>query len=114
MDLEKLAEKHGVMIEYLPVLPPVPIGDGPWKIYVYDHMGYHSGGKWFRKGPMKYPGEEIKAQEAKQRADKAIAAKREVRICDGGDRLVFHSKHGKMIAPSTADGFWTAAGLETA
>lgn len=72
-------------------------GEGPWKIYVFGRDGMHSGGKWFRAGKPKYPDEEITYEAAKQRADKALAAKGECRICDGGDNLVYHSVGGHVI-----------------
>src|SRR5208282_4692687 len=61
------------------------IGEGPWKMYVYNNDGFHSGGMWFRKGKAKYPDEEITLQDAKVWADSAIRNKREVKVCDGGD-----------------------------
>jgi hypothetical protein len=73
------------------------IGEGPWRLYLYGADAYHSGGKWFRKGPMQYPDEEITFAEAKKRADENIAKGLEVRICDGGDNLVFHSEDGVVV-----------------
>ena len=65
--------------------------EGPWKLYIYDHnIPFHQGGIWFRKGPLRYPDEEITLAEAKRRCESAIAAGRQVRICDGGDMLVLH------------------------
>ena len=85
--------------------------DGPWALYIYGRNGYHSGKKLFRRGPMKYPDEEITTQVAKSRVDEAVDDKREVRICDSGDMLVFHSQNGEILFPSDPDGFWRAAGL---
>ena len=81
------------------------IGDGPWKMYVYNNQGFHSGGMWFRKGKAKYPDEEITLQDAKVWADTAIRNKREVKVCDGGDELVFHSENGVVLY---GEGFWEA------
>ena len=67
--------------------------------------GMHSGKQWFRKGKIKYPDEEISLREAKRRSDENIANLREVRICDGGDMLVFHSVNGAVVY---GDGFWEA------
>ena len=76
----------------------------PMKLYIYGKDGYHSGGVWFRRVP-KYPEEEITTADAKFRTENAIAKGLEVRICDGGDMLVFHAKDGKVLFP--ADGkFW--------
>ena len=80
-------------------------------MYIYGRDGFHSGKQWFRKGPMKYPEEEITAEVAKARVDNAIKQKREVRICDGGDELVFHSENGIVIYPLKADDFWAAVGV---
>jgi len=46
-------------------------------------------------------------EQAKERTEKAIGDKREVRICDGGDELVFHSRDGKILY---GEGFWEAVG----
>lgn len=72
-------------------------GDGPWRIFVYQANGLHRGGRWFRKGPMKYPDEEIPFLEAATRAGVAIAHGLEVRIVDGGDMLVLHALNGKIV-----------------
>ena len=81
-------------------------GDGPWCLYIYGRDGMHSGKQWFRKGTVKYPDEEITVEEAKKRVKKAIALKKEVRICDGGDMLVFHAANGKVLCPENAEAFW--------
>jgi hypothetical protein len=95
-----LAEVHT-----LTELQYAEIGEGPWKIYCYQRDGFHSGGMWFRKGKAKYPDEEITLQDAKEWAAAAMRNKREVRICDGGDMLVFHSVNGKILY---GEGFWEA------
>jgi hypothetical protein len=96
-----LAEVHT-----LTELQHAEIGEGPWKLYIYGKNGFHTGGVWFRRGPMKYPDEEITAEEAKSRADSAIADGREVRVCDGGDELVFHSQNGATLYPDDGLDFW--------
>lgn len=98
----------GAEVHELTELQHTEIGEGPWKLYIYGKSGFHTGGVWFRKGPMKYPDEEIPADEAKRRAEKAVKDGREVRICDGGDKFVFHSERGEMIYPLNADDFWNA------
>ena len=71
---------------------------GPFKLYIYEpNSQYHRGGVWFRKGPMKYPEEEIPFDSAVERVAGAMADGREVRICDGGDMLVFHAKGAKIL-----------------
>jgi len=80
--------------------------EGPWQIYCFNHNGYHLGGKWFSK-TMKYPDEEITIDRAYRMAIEAIADVREVRVCDGGDNLVFHSKDGKILFGET---FWEDIG----
>ena len=79
---------------------------GPWKLYIYESDGYHRGGQWFRNPPLKYHDEEITSNEAHSRTSAAITAKREVRICDGGDMLVFHSENGRVIYPAKPREFW--------
>lgn len=56
---------------------------GPFALYIFDSTGYHSGRQYFAS--------KIK------RADAAIAKGKEVRITDGGDMLVFHSRGGKVL-----------------
>ena len=109
IDFKQFIEKHeaagDVEVNTLTELQYAEVGDGPWALYIYGRSGYHTGKQWFRKGPMKYPDEEITLAQAKERTEKAISAKREVRICDGGDELVFHSVNGKILY---GDGFWSA------
>jgi hypothetical protein len=70
---------------------------GPWKLYIYEpNSEYHRGGVWFRKVP-KYPDEEIPLQLAFEKTDLALHLGREIRICDGGDMLVYHAKGGKVL-----------------
>ena len=71
---------------------------GPWKLYVYEEESlYHRGGIWFRKGPAKYPDEELEFTAAKVKCANALRNGREVRICNVGDTLVFHAKDGKIL-----------------
>ncbi len=71
---------------------------GPWKLYIYEqNSGYHRGGVWFMEKP-KYPEEgEITITVALNRVMNAEAELREVRICDVGDMLVYHSKDGRVL-----------------
>ena len=95
-----LAEVHTITeLQY------AEIGEGPWKLYIYGTKDLYGVTKWFRKGEIKYPDEEISLREAKRRSDENIANLREVRICDGGDMLVFHSVNGAVVY---GDGFWEA------
>ena len=71
-------------------------GKSPLKLYISNHSGFHFGGQWFEDIPQ-YPEEEITTVDAMQQAATAIAERREVRICDGGDRLVFHSAKGLVV-----------------
>lgn len=109
MDFQAFVEKHKALgdaeVHTLTELQYAEIGDGPWALYVYGRSGYHTGKLWFRKGPMKYPDEEITVAEAKKRFDASTAKGLEVRICDGGDNLVFHSQNGKILY---GEGFWEA------
>jgi hypothetical protein len=84
-------------IEQLDTLQYSVDRSGPWKLYVYEpNSKFHRGWVWFRSVP-RYPGEDIPTVEAEKRANKAIKAKREVRICDGGDMLVFHAVNGAIV-----------------
>lgn len=79
---------------------------GPFKLYVYEPGSpFHKGGVWFQKVPQ-YPDEEITTELAHNRAFAAVAEGCEVRICDGGDMLVFHAKDGKVLYPKAPRSFW--------
>jgi hypothetical protein len=80
---------------------------GPFALYVYDADGYHGGKQWFAK-VIKYPDETISIAEAKARARAAEDDGREVRICDGGDMLVYHSQNGIQLYPPDGFHFWKA------
>jgi hypothetical protein len=81
--------------------------NGPWVLYVFGADGLHSGGQWFEREPLKHPDEEISIGEAQARAEIAVEQKHEVRVCDGGDHLVFHSQDGRTLYGA---GFWDAIG----
>lgn len=98
-------------IEVLTELHYAQPRNGPWALYVFDRHGFHGGKKWFRKGPMKYPDEEITAAAAKDDVNRALAQGLEVRICDGLDELVFHAKGIKQIHPANAEDFWKVVGI---
>lgn len=87
------------------------VGKGPWRLYIYRPDGYHEGGQWFRLGKLKYPAEEISFDRANQYAEKAVGKGLEVRICDGGDHLVFHSVRGQVLHGGT---FWNEANPDPA
>ncbi len=84
--------------------------EGPFRLYIYDRDGFHTGGQWFRKPPLKYPAEEITCMEAMVRALKAASQGREVRITDGGDELVYHCKGTKVLYPQPIGNFWKEIG----
>jgi hypothetical protein len=79
--------------------------DNVWALYIFDAQGFHSGRQWFAK-TVTYADEQITIPEARARCAEAMAASREVRVCDGGDRLVFHY-YGKQILHG--GDFWTKA-----
>lgn len=81
---------------------------GPWVLYLYDNTGYHSGKQWFGKR-VRYSEEEITVATAKARAEAHERHGLEVRVTDGGDNLVYHSKNGKVVYPETGD-FWKEIG----
>lgn len=77
---------------------------GPWKLYVFDvNSEFHRGGVWFMDKP-KYPEEgEISTGEAFRRCCDAQSEGRQVRVCDGGDNLVFHARGDEVLHGET---FW--------
>jgi hypothetical protein len=84
-------------IEHLTELQYSSDRKGPFALVIYEpDSQYHAREQWFRNVP-KYPDEEISSWEALQQAQIAVAARREVRVCDGGDRLVYHAKDGKVL-----------------
>ena len=87
------------------------VGKGPWRLYVYQKDGYHSGGQWFTVGRIKYPDEEIPFSLAQDHAQEAMRQGLEVRVCDGNDWLVFHSVDGKTLHGGT---FWNEANPDPA
>jgi hypothetical protein len=81
---------------------------GPWKLYVYEpYSEYHRGGVWFRRGKAKYPDEELGFTAAKVKCANAMRNNREVRICDGGDNLVFHAQGSRILF---GEKFWDEIG----
>lgn len=75
---------------------------GPWKLYVYTANGkQYEYISWFSKKP---EDKEISVMEAFEIANiAAIIDKKEVRVCDGGDELVYHSEKGIILYGNT---FW--------
>lgn len=93
------------MIDTLTQLRHSEDRQGPWKLYVYESGGrYHSRGIWFRRGPAKYPDEELGYAAAKAKCANAGRNGREVRICDGGDMLVFHAIGTRILF---GENFWS-------
>ena len=80
---------------------------GPWRLYIYEpNSEYHRGGTWFQNKP-KYPEEgEIPTQLAFEKSDLAFHLGREIRVCDGGDMLVFHALNGEVLYGKD---FWESA-----
>jgi len=80
----------------------------PLKLYIYAYEGgtKHGGGVWVRHTP-KYPDEEITTPEALLAAGRAQAKGEEIRVCNGSDFCVFHSRNGQVIYPPEGfDMFW--------
>jgi hypothetical protein len=86
-----------------------PAKGGVFKLYVYDHGQYHSGGQWFVGNGRRihYADEEISTAAARALAEAAVERGQEVRICDGGDMLVYHSVDGKQLYPAPDVSFWS-------
>lgn len=109
MDIEKL-KAMGLEVHTITELTYAEkSGPGPWRLYIYDEHDFHSGGKWFRNGNVKHPDEEISKEEAYQNCVATILLKCEVRICDGGDHLVFHAQNGEVIY---GENFWEELGFD--
>ena len=95
--MQDLIEKFpDAVVHEITELQYAETGKGPWRLYIFGKDHFHSGGTWFRNGNPKYPDEEIPFEAAKGFAESAIGNKLEVRVCDGGDELVFHSVNGKQ------------------
>jgi hypothetical protein len=111
--LEDLKEKFpdAEVFELTDLIRTEEVGKGPWRLYIYGRDGYHSGGIWFTTGGILYPDEEISFVHAKLLAEKAVQDKKEVRVCDGNDWLVFHSEAGKVVYGAT---FWNEANPDPA
>ncbi len=79
---------------------------GPFKLYIYEpNSEYHRGGVYFMKNPQ-YPEEgEISTGDALALVEIAMDDKREIRITDSGDMLVFHAKNGKVLYPNNPEQF---------
>lgn len=76
---------------------------GPFRLYIFDKDGMHNGSRWFRKFP-KYS-EEITIPAAQVITEEAVTLRKEVRITDSGDMLVYHAIDGKVVYPAQGD-FW--------
>lgn len=78
---------------------------GPFKLYIYEpNSQFHRGGVWFEKKPHYREEGEIATEDARKRTFEAMADKREVRICDVGDNLVFHFLPAKGVV--YGETFW--------
>lgn len=80
---------------------------GPWRLYVYNADGTGYEVRQYFSRHIRYPDEEVPIQTAKQLTDAALAKNREVRITDGGDFLVFHAQHGRIVY---GENFWKEIG----
>jgi hypothetical protein len=91
-------------------------GKGPWQLYVFDRDGFHKGGKYFQSGPLPPDLDEderkywITREAAKDDVIRACRQGLEVRITDGGDRLVYHAIGMKQMHPTNANKFWSVVG----
>jgi hypothetical protein len=78
---------------------------GPFKLYVYEpDSPFRRGAVWFQNNPSdKF---EITTGDALLLVEMALDHKREVRITDSGDLLVYHAKDGKVLYPNNPARFW--------
>ena len=87
-----------------------PVKGDNFKLYVYAYEGgaKHGGAFWFTSGRIKYPDEQIPLADARMLVEyHGLAMKEEVRITDGGDRLVAHWKGGEQLYPAADVDFWS-------
>ncbi len=82
-----------------------PEKDARYRLYIYGQDGRHSGRQRFCNKPVH--DEEITTEEARKRVKQAIAEKKEVRITDDGDMLVFHAAYGAILYPVPFEDFWS-------
>ena len=82
---------------------------GTLALYVYGQDGYHGGAHYFRRGDTPLP-DEVSAREARLLAQVAIAGRREVRITNADDFLVFHFDGRRVVHPENPEAFWRAVG----
>jgi hypothetical protein len=78
-----------------------------YRLYLYGADGYHGGTQWFTSGKIKYPDEQITAEQAKFLAEDTMRKGHEVRITDAGDFLVFHAVNGRQVHPPENVDFWS-------
>jgi hypothetical protein len=83
-----------------------PVRGENYRLYCYGADGYHSGTQWFTSGLIRYPDEQITAEQAKQLSDKNMRDGNEVRITDSGDFLVFRAINGRQVHPPENVDFW--------
>jgi hypothetical protein len=82
--------------------------EGPFRLYIYDARGYHSGAVYFDRVPRVF--NEISAKEAFKLASQALADGLEVRVTDDGDFLLFHARGATVLYPPLTDDFWHQVG----
>lgn len=78
-----------------------------FKLFLFGADGFHSGAIWFTSGAIRYPDEQTSADVAKHLVERHMREKLEVRICNGGDLLVFHSIGGRQLYPVNGADFWS-------
>ena len=72
---------------------------GTLRLYVYTVSGDAYLVRQYFARHMRYPEEEVGLDRAKAIVNEALKCQREVRITNGGDFLVFHSKQGDVLYP---------------
>ena len=86
---------------------PVKGDDLKLYVYCYENGTKHGGTIWFTSGRIRYPDEQMPLANAKAITDAHVALGEEVRICDGGDRLVAHWQDGRQLYPAADVDFWS-------
>jgi 20S proteasome alpha/beta subunit len=83
---------------------------GTLRVYVYTASGDAYLIRQYFARRVRYSDEEVDLDRAKAIVDEALRCELEVRITNGGDFLVFHSKDGAVLYPegSTTEKFFEA------
>ncbi len=63
----------------------------PMGLYIFRSDGFHAGPMWLK--------DEAALDNAKPTIDNAMRERREIRITDPGDNMLFHAQNGRVLWP---------------